>query len=466
LEDPAQGGSPNTRLISATYKNPNNFTFKIEKATIIKTPDQNINNELDKWEFEKESGELEPYEQWNIDFLDENAHEGEVYWLSTDLNLKNVFFHEDLNITYLDQDDFFRPVENETNTTENVSALEFLPDRVFVRKKISKKLINPGDIIDVTILINNFNPENIGSRVEDTIPSGFQVIESKGTQEGKRITWHNVSLNSQETRRINYKLKYVDNESLGVDYFSTAEVYYKDNMAYSQAIPFVRMYVPKKRLFIQKGIKFLADNQVRVTITLQNMGESDLSSLVMNELLSKDSEFKEITQQFHEKGIWKIDKIERGKTWEVSYVTDKINVLNTFPMIYGVPESSTMKTVILSNVVSSDYSTGTLRAIEVGGIIALIIVIVLFVIPVEVFQFKRARERKDLKSMGSEIDQLKEKTEPRIETQPTTKQSPKHTPSTPQNNQKQDNPKREEISKGIEETNKELKDIKSKLDMK
>ncbi|MGM5488452.1 MAG: hypothetical protein ACQESG_05875, partial [Nanobdellota archaeon] len=33
LEDPAQGGSPNTRLISATYKNPNNFTFKIEKAT-------------------------------------------------------------------------------------------------------------------------------------------------------------------------------------------------------------------------------------------------------------------------------------------------------------------------------------------------------------------------------------------------------------------------------------------------
>ncbi|MFP4424141.1 MAG: hypothetical protein ACLFP2_02820 [Candidatus Woesearchaeota archaeon] len=468
LEDPAQGGEENTRLISATYKNPTNFTFRIKKATIIKTPDQNINNELDKWEFEKEDGELGPHEQWNIDFIDEDAYEGEVYWLSTDINLKDIYFDEDLNITYLDQDELFKPEENQTNVTENASTLEFMKDRLFVRKKVSKKLVNPGETIDVTLLVNNFNPKKIKSEVKDTIPDGFRVIETKGKQDGRELTWDNVSLNSQETRRISYKLRYTDNDSLGVDYFNSAEVHYKNGTIYSQPISFVRMYVPEKKLFIQKGIKFLNDDQVRVTIKLQNMGESDITQLVMNELLEKDSEFKEITKQFHEKGIWKVDKIKRGDTWEVSYVTDKINVLNTFPLVYGIPESSTMKTVILSNVVSSDFTTGSLRFIEIGGLIALGIVIIFLVLPVEVLQFKRKKERKDLQKMENEIDSLKEKTEAKITPQPkattTKQQTTKHTSS--DRPDVDNDKKRENLSKGIEETNKQLNDIKNKLDMK
>lgn len=466
LEDPEQGGEANTRLISATYKNPTNFTFKIEKATIIKTPDQNINNELDKWEFEKEDGELGPYEQWNIDFLDENAYEGEVYWLSTDINLKDIYFDEDLNITYLDQDDLFKPEENETNVTENVSTLEFMKDRLFVRKKVSKKLVNPGETIDVTLLINNFNPEKIMSEVKDIIPKGFRVVESKGNQDGRELTWENVTLNSQETRRISYRLRYTDNDSLGVDYFNSAEVHYNNGTIYSQPISFVRMYVPEKKLFIQKGIKFLNDDQVRVTIKLQNMGESDLDQLVMNELLEKDSEFKEITKQFHEKGIWKIDKIKRGNTWEVSYVTDKINVLNTFPLVYGIPESSTMKTVILSNVVSSDFSTGSLRLIEIGGLIVLGIVIIFLVLPVEVLQFKRKKERKELQDMENDIDSLKEKTEAKIKPQSSTQAAPQTPKTHDTNNDVGHDKRREELSKGIKETDQKLDDIKNKLDMK
>lgn len=384
LEDVATGGQINTRLVSARYQNPTTFPYYINSATVIKTATLDPNNELEKWTFTKENGQLMPGETWKIDVYDRNAFEGEIYWLSSDMYIRDIFYNESSNFSFFTQDDLFKLEDNSTNVTEElITSLSYLSDRVFLTKRISSKVVNPGDVVTVTLLANNFATAAItGVAVEDTIPEGFEFVDSRfGTADDRKISWTNVTLNSKETRRIEYKIRYTDEDAVGIDYFSAAKLMYGNKEVYSQAIPYIRSYIPKKQLFVQKSINFISDDEVRVDITLQNVGESHIDSIVLNDYLAPNSEFREITQTFTNKGVWKIDRIEKDSTWEVSYVTDSVGVLNTFPVVFGIEDKSVLKTVILSNIISTNLQISTVRFVEIGGIIALLIIGVLFSFP-------------------------------------------------------------------------------------
>lgn len=410
LEDPSEGGHINTRLISAVFNNPTTFNYTVYEVKIIKTgQDMNLNNELNSWTFQKEDQTLQPGETWNIDFLDRDAFEGEIYWLTSDMNINQISYKTLENITIIKESELFAPIENVTNVTENVSSLAtFLSEQVFLRKTISKNVVNPGEIIDVTILMNNFGADAITkAELTDLIPKGFEFYNPKqGSIKENQIQWNDILLNPRETRKVSYQLKYVDNESLGLDYFDAAELAYKNKRVYSQVLTFVRSYLPERKLFVQKTIEFISDENVRVTLTLQNMGEADIDHIVMNEYLAEESEFKEITKEFDEKGVWKIDKIKLGDTWEVSYVTDTVGVLNTFPTVYGIEEKSILKTVILSNIIQTKFIASSFKVIEALGILALLAGIVVVLLPANYFFTKNKKQIKRLKDYDSEIEKL------------------------------------------------------------
>ena len=399
------------RLISVEIRNPTDFVYNVDKVEVIKTGSMDPSEQIKKWVFTDQKPKLDPYENWAFDFIDENATEGQIYWLTTDIYIDSISIEQDSNISRYDQNDLFEVISNATlNQSEN-ATLPLLSDRVYLRKMVSSSLVVPGDVINVTVLVNNLEPKEVDLMVHDSFPQGFEAISVEGgSVAGNNVTW-NLTLSSGAAKRLRYSLRYDDEDSLGLDYFKPAYLVYDGNTVYSQSTPFVRKYVPKKRLFVQKNVKFLSDDNVEVTLSLKNLGESSLHNLMLKEYLLSTAEFREISQQPLQRGLWKIDRLNQSGTWEVSYVTDKMSLLNNMPEVFGVEKGSVLQTIILSNLITSQFSVLSTNLIEIIGVVVLGIILILYFIPPSYFSRKRRHQNKDLHLISRELDDLRRKTD-------------------------------------------------------
>ncbi|MBN1275282.1 hypothetical protein JXA12_03240 [Candidatus Woesearchaeota archaeon] len=411
FEDEVITGNPNTRLISVELSNPTGFDYTVAKVEVIKTAMMDPNAEIDRWSFTGQKPNLDPHEGWSFDFHDMNATEGEIYWLSTDIYIDHVTINATANISRFDEEDLFVVASNVTLNESYADNLSLLADRIYLRKLVSSSLVVPGDVVNVTVVVNNLEPEEVDLFVTDIIPHGFDVLSVEGGEvTGDNISW-DFTLSSASAKRLRYQLRYDDPDSLGLDYFRPAQLVYDGRTYYSQAIPFVRKYIPEKRVFVQKKVRFLGDEEVQVTISLKNLGESSLDNLMVKEFLLENAEFREITQLPSERGLWSVESLGYGQEWSTSYITDRMSALNTLPEIYGVPRSSVLQSIILSNEVSSKLSLISTVAAEVAAIVILAIILVLYFLPANVFSRARREQSRDLRLMAKEIDVLRERTD-------------------------------------------------------
>lgn len=411
LENVSGGGNPRSRLISVEFRNPTNFNYTLEKVEVIKTTQNNPNAEIDKWIFTGEKAQLLALEGWDFDFIDDNAFEGEIYWLSTDIFFEDITLNSTANISRFDQEDVF---VLESNVTINDTILEedipFLSNRIYLRKLASSTIVNPGSVIDMTVIVNNFQPNALEGTVVDPIPAGFEVVSvDGGSSNSDNVSW-DVSISSNTLKRLKYSLKYTDEDSLGLDHFRPALLYYDGETYASQSIPFVRKYIPDERVFVQKKVKFLAGSEVQVTLSVQNLGESDLHNLVIKEHLLTSAEFREITQAPTQRGVWTIEELPQNEIWETSYITDRAHVMNTVPEVFGVSSGSVLQTIILSNLITSSFSTVPTRVIEIVSIGLLGVIAVLYFLPANFFSRIKRRQSRDLRSISKELSHLRSKT--------------------------------------------------------
>ncbi|MCA9477941.1 MAG: hypothetical protein KC535_02225 [Nanoarchaeota archaeon] len=410
FEDPSITGRNNTRLISAHLTNPTGFDFNVDMVRVVKTPDLDPSVQLGTWDFSSKITSLGPHENVEFDFFDENAFEGEVYWLQTDIYLDDINLYATNNLTFFNQDDLFIPITNGTNITYNETSDELFQKRVFVRKLISSNLALPGQLMNVSVIVNNFGTTNLEGVLTDSFPFGFEVTQiytPDSTSLNSSLSW-DISISPRTAKRYIYELKFVDDESVGVDYFDPATLEYGDNFVYSQSVPFVRQYVAEKKVYVQKSLDFRSDGDVQVQITVRNLGETSLSNLIVKEYLGPSDEFKEITKPFREKGVWHIDELQSGEVWETSYVTDETNVLNSFPELFGVPRSGLFRNIILKNVVESKFRILQTSSVEIFGLSLLALVILAYILPHSMLLSVKRAFVKDLKMMDRELDTLKE----------------------------------------------------------
>jgi len=410
LEDPAYTGR-NARLISVELRNPTDYEYNIEKVEVIKTAEMDPNAELDHWSFTGDKEVLKAYEGWDFDFIDKNASQGEVYWLSTDIYIDQILINASSNISRFDQDDLFFFQPNATLNESYNESVPLLSDRIYLRKTASTTLMTPGQTVNMTVLVNNLEPRPVSFTVRDKVPGGFEVLSvDDGRMAGRNATW-NVTLSAGTAKRLKYRLRYEDPDTLGLDYFPPATLTYMGKEYYSQNIPFVRKYIPEKRVFVQKKVKFLSGDEVRVTLSVQNLGESSLENVMLKDHLLSTAEFREITQAPVERATWRIGRLNRSSTWETTYVTDRMSVFNAVPELYGVPRSAVMQTVILSNFVSSSFSIVSTHAVEIIGIVSLIVIFVLYFVPPSFFSRTKRRQKRDLRLMSGELRSLRDKTD-------------------------------------------------------
>ena len=400
----------NARVLTVQLRNPTGMTYDVGKIDVIKTPSMDPNTVLKRWSFGDNLTKIDGYGTYFFDFMDNNATEGEVYWLNTDVFIDQIDIDHSANISRYDENDLFQFQANATLNTTTNNSLSFLADRLFLSKTISSTLMVPGQEVNVTILVNNFESNAVTVNLTDFVPEGFSIVNViDGAAAGQRVSWQ-ASIPPGTLKRFKYTLRYGDSDLLGVDYFKPAELSFKDKTYYSQTISFVRKYIPEKRVFVQKNVKFLSGNEVQVTLSVQNLGETSLQDVMVKEHLLSSAEFKEISVAPLERGLWKINELNQSKTWSTTYVTDRMSVLNDLPEIFGVPKASVLQTIILSNVISSNFSIVSTSVMEIAGIIILALLTILYFLPANFFSRTRRRQTKDLHLLSRELDSLRSKT--------------------------------------------------------
>jgi len=400
------------RLVSVRLENPSAFGYIVDSITLFKTPDIDVTDHLERWDLPDENNpvsEIGAYETYEYDVFDYEPEEGQVYWVKTDIYLRGIKLDSEANITLFTQEDLLEPEVNESEYLLNETFGELMYKNIFVRRILSDNIALPGKNITVSILVSNFEPRMANVTLFDTFPSGFSYLSGAEfiSVADNNSLQSKFSVPAKSIKRINYELNYHDDESFGLDYFPSARVRFMGDDYYSQSVPFIRKFLPEKRLFVQKRVEFLEGNRAKITLILRNLGDGPIESLMVKEFLADLDSFTEVTIMPIEKGLWKLDTLGKGEQWEASYVTDSVQVLSSLPEVYGIPTLSVSKTIVLSSAVRSGIFQSRVQAIEILGIIAIFVIAVIGFFPGRIKGAKRSEVIRQIEAINLELHRLK-----------------------------------------------------------
>ncbi len=397
------------RLITVSLRNPAGLTFNITSIEVLKTNTMNLtdSNILNRWQFPEDGGiiRLEPFDSWTMDIIDLNSSDGEIYWLTNDLDIdSHPVFSSNHSIEWVYPPEFIN-VENNTLSEEEsqFDNISFMERFMFFRKSVQKIEGQAGDLSKISFFLNdlveiklkvaNFAPIARKVNVVDYIPSGFEIFNYSYSPQltDSSIEWNEVMVPADKSMTFRYRLEYKDEESLGVDYFDQAVLKYENETMYSKRIPFIRRYIPEKKMFLQKVVTPLIDDEMKVKILVQNLGEGEVEDIYIKEFLGSTDDFREMTIQPNdmEKRVWKIEKLNSQQTWQVEYVTNENDRMYLFPQILGVEKNVVMKTMVFQPEVTIGH-----RIYDSIPVLAIVGVILIILFPITIFIMQRERRWK------------------------------------------------------------------------
>jgi hypothetical protein len=369
------------RLVSVELRNPTGFQFTIESLRVFKTPQLDPNDVMQEWRLINSTSPvtIDSESVFVRDILDTDSAEGEVYWLSADVFISHVTFSDLSNLSRYNEENLTVPPEflNYTlNLTNETNRSLHSTNEIYAKKISSQRLVTTEQPVEISIIVNNFAPKLFDFTITDELPPGFSFSAGDGWQEvdGKLVFTGKVGGKSAVVP--SYSALLIDKETAGLDYFSSSRIDYTTDTAektvFSDTVPFIRQYLPDKKLYVQKRLLYMDDDEVTVTITVQNLGSSPVQNLLLKEYLDDADVFSQITEQPTEKGLWEIKELKSGQEWEVSYVTTTDSTLNILPGLFGVPSGDVLRSLILENVISSAWEVMQMAGVELAGIVLLI----------------------------------------------------------------------------------------------
>ncbi len=377
LENESHTGRPG-RLITVNLRNPTSFEYTILSLRVFKTPDIDPNQILDEWWIinSTDGYVVSPDNIYVHDFIDPDSAEGEVYWLQTNVYISRVTFVDDSNITRYSEVNLSIPPEllNYTINTTNASNRSFGGfTEVYVKKLADKQIVTTSEPVQISFIINNLAQKLYDYTLTDELPPGFSFVQGDGwaEQDGKLI--YIAQLSAKAAAVPSYTAALVDADAAGLDFFPAGRVDYTEKgkatkTAYSDTVPFIRQYLPNKKIYVQKRIVNEGEDSVSVTISVQNLGPVPVTNLLLKEYLADSDVFSAITQAPSEKGMWEIPEIKSGELWEVTYTTTQDTNVNILPGLFGVPASDVLKSLVLENIISNAWEAVKTATIEIAGI--------------------------------------------------------------------------------------------------
>jgi hypothetical protein len=258
------------------------------------------------------------------------------------------------------------------NTTNQTGREANVVTELYVKKFTDRQIVTVNAPVTVSVLVNNFAAKLFDFTVTDQLPPGFQFVSGEGwKQQGQNLVYTG-KVSSKNVVIPSYLAVLNDSDSAGLDYFPASVVTYVSDgsgkTVYSDTVPFIRQYLPNQRIFVQKKLSYQANDEVLVTLTVQNLGSTTLRDLLLKDYLEDADVFSQISQQPDEKGLWTIKELKANEVWEVSYLTTTDTKLTILPGLYGVASSDVLKSLVLEAVVSSGWEAAKKAAVEIVGI--------------------------------------------------------------------------------------------------
>ncbi len=335
-------GVETQRLISAEIRNPTDFDYTINELKLYRTgvSDPMFGDGRVIKTYTNMS--IDPFEYKLLDFFDTFSDDRSVYWISSDLYIKNIFtskvvknYQEEIRDTTAGTGDSFLPSINSS---------------LIVKKETDKTLIQEGE--EFRVILRIVNPTNYvlnNLTLYDEAPEGYQIDEvshevkiSKGS-----LTFRIDKLDAYGTYVIEYTL-IPKKDFKGITYLKPAKLVYKQNEYFSEGVLIINGLLPNEKVFVQKEIKYIDENFAQVTIRVKNLGNYLLENILVSDDMDEDAILKEISKVFYERGVWKIKMLKPGEEWEVTYLITRNSKLDTLPNIFGVDKLDVYGTLVSS----------------------------------------------------------------------------------------------------------------------
>lgn len=377
------------RTIDMEVTNPRPVEYQVNSIKVHRTEDKDINDPDKVWTFD-DPMRIYGGDSWSRTLRDESEsmREDSVYWLIVDHELADtpadIMENNDIDVYDESELDDVPEVDEEDPDFDEIDKELRERTLVFLRKLIEPSTVQPGDFINVTLIVTNLDYSSKTINVKDAIPDDFKIDEVHTQdslvtdQDSEELEWE-VTVNRDTSRIIQYSIEFVDDESLGLEYLPAAEAIFPEGTVTSTRAPYIRRFIPQKQLYVQKQITRLGGDRAEIDISVRNIGEKSLSGLVLKEYLEDSISFSDITQENVGRGEWELPELDRNEEWSVSYKTDYHRELSRLPQVFGIRDSNVLKTVITDSRVSHFILAPSVNIIEILGMTMLIIFPFIFI---------------------------------------------------------------------------------------
>ena len=386
------GSNESSRLISAGLRNPTDFDFFAKEVRLYRTM-AGINAMFDTGNLIKTfyNVSIGSFEFVEFDFFDDLSVENSVYWISS-----NALVVYDLNLTKEHRFVIERPISSGGGSSGGGSSgggsssgtitlpgdLNNQVDSILVRKRADNSVVRKGEEFQVilsVVNINDFILENLTLR--DFLPQDYELkdVSTNVRIEGGELIFNIDKIEEYGVKVITYTL--INKRDLrGITYLNPAILEFEDRLFYSQGLLIINDLLGENKAFIQKEVDYLDDNFARVTIKVKNLGNVPLENLLVSDVIDDNAIMREISQVFLERGVWKIDRLDAGSEWRVSYLVERNSGLNSLPNLFGIDKENVYGTLVSGEEIVTVFrdSPKLIERVGLGIAVGLLVIYLLF----------------------------------------------------------------------------------------
>ena len=378
------GSNSSKRLISAYVRNPTDFELYGEKINLYATTsgDPMFRNSNLLTTFQNIS--ISPFGFKEFDYFDKYSINNSVYWLSSEINVIPLIksnLNRNLVIQKPESSGKGGKGSSGGSYTRPNNEVDF-SNALLIKKAADKTLIRSGDEFNVFLTIvnvKNFIFENL--TIFDELPVGYDIkeVSSQVKINDRKLEFKLDKIEEYSSITISYTL--INKEKFsGIAYLKPAELVYLDYNIFSDGILIINDLLPDKKVFVQKKVDIIDETFSKVTLKVKNLGSIKLEDLLISDDIPEEVIIKEISKVFFERGSWKINTLDPGDEWEVSYLVERNPSIDNLPSVFGVDQENVYGTLVSSGEVITIFKEEP-RTIEKIGLfvsVGLLIAYLLF----------------------------------------------------------------------------------------
>ena len=373
-KNPGTNVSP--RKVIVKGENPTDFNVTIKYLNLFKTSAHNFSY----FSFLKESLhtitnlQLSPYQQFNIEIIDNNSDDSTVYWVESDFATVN-------KITNFFTYNFTRDMSGSSKKKDDSKFMQTKTDYdIEIYKSADTNSISENETINITLIIKNPNNQRYSNlRIYEKIPSFFSLIPFPNqTDEIKddSILFRFASIEEDSFLTLRYQLKLYEKIDEEIIYIQPAILQYNNKEIYSNGLTFLNgNFEQDKKILVEKIIRVLDNSETKITIRVKNIGNTVLRDIgVIEDVSSQIIEGDEISKQ-KEQARWIIRELKVGEEWEISYQIGTKDANKYIPQITGIDETRIYKSLFINEEIREYYNSEPGFLLKFLAVFAIILLI-------------------------------------------------------------------------------------------